>query len=44
MHVQGRDGTFILRAEQMQELYAAKRLNMAGIKELDEKLRNQAKS
>jgi hypothetical protein len=36
-----RSGTFILTTAQMQELHAAKKLNMAGIKELDEKLKNQ---
>jgi hypothetical protein len=43
-HVEGRSGQFLLRAEHLQELYKSKKLNMAGIKELDEKIQNQAKA
>jgi|HubBroStandDraft_6_1064221.scaffolds.fasta_scaffold2758218_1 hypothetical protein len=41
-HIQGHSGTHIVSTGQLQELYAAKKLNMAGIKELDEKLKNQS--
>jgi hypothetical protein len=40
--VEGRKGSFILRADQMQELYGKGKLNMAGIKELDEQVNDRA--